>query len=110
MSRHIITVDVTHHGATAALQRIINLLDYAATGYGVRSFTYRVEPADEVTTLGQAWEEGFHALDDSTNPYEQTSITDEESDRLGVLILCALILLVVAGAVAAAYFNVGGVK
>ena len=63
------------------------------------------------TTLKQAWEQGFYALDDAVNPYDEDDETeDDKSDRLGVLILCVLIVLVVAGAFAASYFGVGGVE
>lgn len=43
MSRATITVTIDHHPATAGLDRVKQLLEFAADEYGVRSLTYEVE-------------------------------------------------------------------
>jgi hypothetical protein len=61
------------------------------------------------TTLKQAWEQGFHALDDAVNPYEDDD-ADEGVSTVGLIVVWLIIAMIIGAAALAGYFDWGGVE
>lgn len=47
MSRSTITITVDHHPGTPAIRRLLDLLAWASTGYGIRTMDVAVTDDDE---------------------------------------------------------------